>query len=40
MNPMIPIYAALVKKGIKTLEQVPSELRVAVKQYAEDKPND
>lgn len=36
MNPMIPIYAALVGKGVKTLEQVPAKLRNEVEQYMKE----
>ena len=29
-NPMVPIYAALVRKGVKQLTEVPARLREAV----------
>lgn len=28
---MVQIYVALIKKGVKTIEQVPAKLRAAVK---------
>lgn len=37
MSPMIPIYAALIKKGVKTLDDVPSKLKDAVKQYMQEE---
>lgn len=33
-NPMVPIYAALVKKGVKKLEDVPEKLRAEVETRA------
>lgn len=33
MNPIIPIYAQLVKDGDKKIEQVPARLRVEVQAY-------
>ena len=33
MNPMVPIYANLVIHGLKTLDQVPARLRLAVEAY-------
>ena len=30
---MVRIYADLIRKGVKTLEQVPEKIREAVKQY-------
>lgn len=33
MNPMVPIYANLVIHGLKTLDQVPAKLRLAVEAY-------
>ena len=33
MNPMVPVYANLIIHGLKTLEQVPTRLRLAVESY-------
>ena len=33
MNPIIPIYAQLVKDGDKTIKQVPARLRDEVQTY-------
>jgi len=33
-NPMVPIYVALVKKGVKKLEDVPEKLRAKVEARA------
>lgn len=33
-NPMVPIYVALVKKGVKKLEDVPEKLRAEVEARA------
>ncbi len=30
MNPMVKIYVNLIKNGLKTLDDVPSKLRLAV----------
>ena len=37
MNFMIPIYADLVRKGVKKLEAVPAKLRDAVEQYLKEQ---
>lgn len=33
MNPIIPIYAQLIKDGDKTIEQVPARIRDEVQAY-------
>ncbi|MEG0470797.1 MAG: CD1375 family protein [Solibacillus sp.] len=33
MNPIIPIYAQLIKDGDKTIEQVPARIRDEVQTY-------
>lgn len=40
MSPMVPIYAALIKKGIKTLDDVPPKLKDAVMQYMQEDKNE
>ena len=37
---MAKIYAALIRKGIKTLNAVPSKLRDAVAKLLEEMPDD
>lgn len=37
MNFMIPIYAELVRKGVKNLEAVPAKLRAQVEQYLKEQ---
>ena len=37
-NPMVPIYAALVRKGVKKLEEVPEKLRESVEKAAKKQP--
>ena len=37
MNFMIPIYADLVRKGVKKLEAVPAKLRAQVEQYLKEQ---
>ena len=39
-NPMVPIYAALVRKGVKKLENVPARLREDVKKLLEEEKQD
>lgn len=35
---MVKIYVALIKKGIKTIADVPEKLRQAVKEVLEQQP--
>lgn len=37
MNVMVPIYADLVKKGVKKLEAVPTKLRADVEAYLKEQ---
>ena len=39
-NPMVPIYAALVKKGVKKLEDVPERLRESVEKAVKKQPSE
>lgn len=33
MNPIVPIYAQLIKDGDKTIKQVPAHIRKEVQKY-------
>lgn len=37
MNVMVPIYADLVRKGVKKLEAVPAKLRAEVEAYLKEQ---